>query len=100
MPINHFMNRALPAFRNSVDVTTFNQMISGVDITDCFFLFVQNDREQMKNYLETLAIVGNLRRVNNQIAKQIRTRLHLRSLRTRNTEPQSTIIQGFTRLTL
>ena len=100
MPINHFMNRALPAFRNSVDVATFNQMISGVDITDRFFLFVQNDREQMKNYLETLAIVGNLRRVNNQIAKQIRTRLNLRSMRTRNTEPQSTIIQGYTRLTL
>ena len=100
MPINQFMNRALPAFRRSVGDVTLNQFMRGVDITDHFFLFIQNDRQQMRNYLETVARVGSLRMVNNLIAKQIRFRLDLRSLRTRNTEPQSTLIQGYTRLTL
>lgn len=94
------MNRALPAFRRSVGEITLNQLMRGVDITDHFFLFVQNDRQQMKNYLDTIARVGSLGRVNNQIARQLRSLLGLRSLRTRNTEPQSTLIQGYTRLTL
>ena len=100
MPINQFMNRALPAFRRSVGDVTLNQFMRGVDITDHFFLFVQNDRHQMKNYLDTVAREGDLGRVNNQIAKQIKARLDLRSLKTRSNKPQSTLIQGYTRLTL
>ena len=53
MNTNEFMQKAVPLFKEQ--------------LTDIFFTFVQNDRELMKAYLDTVATTGNLQSVNSHI---------------------------------
>lgn len=64
-------------------------------ITDQVFLFVENDRALMSKYLHLVAREGDLRKVNNTIAKEIKAHFNLTSL-TEEQNPKSKLIQSHT----
>jgi len=65
-------------------------------ITDDFFLFIQNDRELMKEYLYLVEKSG-LQNVNQQIAKGIEAEYGLISFGVNN-EPESKLITTYSLL--
>lgn len=64
-----------------------------VDITDRLFLFIQNDKELMQDYLNLL---GNEERrvVNSGIAKAVKAKFSLQNIGESQT-PKSTLIKTF-----
>lgn len=95
MQLSTFKQQVVRSFRRN-NRGILNQWLASGDITDRFFCYIQNNRIQMKNYLETIAEEGDLRRVNNQIAHYIRKEFNLHSLKRRNNKPRSLLIQGYT----
>jgi hypothetical protein len=63
------------------------------EITDQVFLYIQNDRELMHEYL-TLINSNDIRYVNSQIAKAIKERYGLTPLENKGV-PKSSLIQSF-----
>ena len=76
-----------------------NEVLTEYDeqITDSIFCFIQNDRELMKKYLETVASTGNLQDVNKQIGREIVRHYRLKGY-SKNIEPKSTLISSFSLL--
>lgn len=76
-----------------------NEMLSKYDeqITDSIFCFIQNDRELMKKYLETVASTGNLQDVNKQIGREIVRHYGLKGY-SKDNEPKSILISSFSLL--
>ena len=66
-------------------------------ITDNIFCFIQNDRELMKKYLETVASTGNLQDVNKQIGREIVRHYRLKGY-SKNIDPKSILISSFSLL--
>lgn len=80
----------------------FNQLLVDFErqITDSVFCFIQNDRQQMKEYLDVIANTGDLQKVNRQLAQTIERRYGLKGEGEMDKEnnPQSTLIQSYTKL--
>ncbi len=66
-------------------------------IIDNIFCFIQNDRELMKKYLETVATTGNLQDVNKQIGREIVRHYGFKGY-SKNNEPKSFLISSFSLL--
>lgn len=62
-------------------------------ITDEIFLFIQNDRELMSEYLHLVASNGNLDTVNSNLAKHISKHYGIVNSNETEENPQSTLIQ-------
>lgn len=77
--INEFSNQLLDKFSE--------------EITDQVFLFIQNDKELMHQYLNLIS-KKEIKSVNSSIAKSIKKRYNL-SNKSKNTEPKSILIQSF-----
>lgn len=60
---------------------------------DAMFLYIQNDKELMKNYLDTVAEAGSLGDVNRYIARRIAQTEGTRA-RQHGNKPNSTLIQS------
>lgn len=84
MTINNFMQKALPLFKE--------------EFTDIFFSFIQNDKEVMKAYLETIASEGNLQTVNSHIAQQLAQEFSLTNTKEICDMPKSNLIQSYSKL--
>ena len=84
MTINNFMQKALPLFKE--------------EFTDIFFSFIQNDKEVMKAYLETIAFEGNLQTVNSHIAQQLAQEFSLTNTKEICDMPKSNLIQSYSKL--
>ena len=81
MNTNEFMQKAVPLFKEQ--------------LTDIFFTFVQNDRELMKAYLDTVATTGNLQSVNSHIAQQLAKAFFLTNTEEICDMPISHLIQSY-----
>ena len=66
-------------------------------ITDNIFCFIQNDRELMKKYLETVASIGSLQDVNNQIGREVVRHYGLKGY-SKDIQPKSILISSFSLL--
>ncbi|KOS06680.1 hypothetical protein AM493_12025 [Flavobacterium akiainvivens] len=79
MKINEFTQKAIDKFT--------------ADITDSLFLFIQNDKELMQDYLDLLE--NNERNVvNSSVAKAIKERFDLKNIG-KSDAPVSTLIKTF-----
>lgn len=63
-------------------------------ITDEVFLLIQNDKELMKEYLDHVGKIGNLKQVNQQIGRKVKEKYGLTNDEQRNTDPTSTLISS------
>lgn len=61
---------------------------------DSLFLYIQNDKELMKEYLDLVAENGDLGKVNRMIARQFAVQHNTHSNGMRNENPNSTLIQS------
>lgn len=85
MNVEQFMGKAMPRFETKATQ----------EITDLFFLFVQNDKELMKDYLDTVAQTGDLQTVNREISRRLAKELQVVSTGVKNENPSSNLIQSF-----
>ena len=76
-----------------------NQLLVGFDeqITDSLFIFIQEDRQRMNEYLDIVAKVGNLQEVNKQIGRAITRHYNLKGFDT-ETNPKNTICLTYSKL--
>lgn len=76
-----------------------NQLLVGFDeqITDRLFLYIQEDRQRMNEYLEMVAKVGNLQEVNKQIGRAITRHYNLKGFDT-ETNPKNTLTITYSKL--
>ena len=65
--------------------------------TDNIFCFIQNDRELMKKYLETVASIGSLQDVNKQIGREVVRHYGLKGY-SKDIQPKSILISSFSLL--
>lgn len=65
------------------------------EFTDQFFLFVQKDKELMKDYLDTVAETKDLQTVNSQISKLLADHFNLDGTGVINDNPHSNLIQSY-----
>lgn len=84
MNTNEFMQQAVPLFKEQ--------------LTDIFFTFVQNNRELMKAYLDTVATTGNLQVTNSHIAQQLTQEFSLTNSGETCDMPISHLIQSYSKL--
>lgn len=77
-----------------------NEVLTEYDeqITDSIFCFIQNDRELMKMYLETVATTGNLQEVNKQIGREIVRHYGFKGY-SKDKDPKSVLISSYSLLT-
>lgn len=85
MNVDQFMGKAMPRFETKATQ----------EITDLFFLFVQNDKELMKDYLDTVAQTGDLQTVNREISRRLAKELQVVSTGVKNDNPHSNLIQSY-----
>jgi len=99
--INRFWTSVVNEFnrRNGITSATLPVGFHVATITDTVFLMIQNDRRLMSAYLHTVAQLGDLRFLNNQIARAIKQHFGLISAR-RNSNPNSNLIQSYTEFRL
>ena len=83
MNTDEFMQKAVPLFKEQ--------------LTDIFFTFVQNDRELMKAYLDTVDSASSLGAVNRTIAKQLTKEFSLSNKHEKG-DPGSNLIQSYSKL--
>ena len=83
MNTNEFMQQAVPLFKEQ--------------LTDIFFTFVQNNRELMKAYLDTVDSASSLGAVNRTIAKQLTKEFSLSNKHEKG-DPGSNLIQSYSKL--
>ena len=83
MNTNEFMQKAVPQFKEQ--------------LTDIFFTFVQNDRELMKDYLDTVDSESSLKYVNSHIAQQLAKEFSLSNKHEKG-DPGSNLIQSYSKL--
>lgn len=67
-------------------------------IVDDIFVFIQNDRTLMKEYLELVSREKNLKYVNSQISQWIEKSLNLSNDKNEDKNPKSLLIQSYTKL--
>lgn len=67
-------------------------------IIDTVFLFIQHDRNLMREYLDTLANAGNRFPANPNLAKTICEHYGLKTTDERCNEPKSLLIQSYEKL--
>ena len=67
-------------------------------IVDDIFVFIQNDRTLMKEYLELVSREKNLKYVNSQISQEIEKSLNLSNEKEEEKNPKSLLIQSYTKL--
>jgi len=83
-----------------MELTGFiDEVLSKFDeqITDNIFCFIQNDRELMKKYLETVASIGSLQDVNKQIGREVVRHYGLKGY-SKDIQPKSILISSFSLL--
>ena len=85
MNVEQFMEKAMSRFKTKATQ----------EITDLFFLFVQNDKELMKDYLDTVAQTRDLQTVNREISQRLAKKLQVVSTGVKNDNPHSNLIQSF-----
>ena len=83
MNTNEFMQKAVPLFKEQ--------------LTDIFFTFVQNDRELMKAYLDTVDSESSLKYVNSHIAQLLAQEFSLSNKHEKG-DPGSNLIQSYSKL--
>lgn len=93
MQLSTFKQQAIVAFETA-NQGNLNQFIIGRDITDRFFCFIQNSREWMKHYLDTVSECG-LQPVNSQMAQYICEHYGLRNNGVEQHYPYSYLIQSY-----
>jgi len=65
------------------------------ELTDIVFQYIENDKELLKQYLDLVANTGNLRVVNSNIAKAVRSRFNLKTNGSQKMNPKSKLIQSY-----
>ncbi|MDR0437008.1 MAG: hypothetical protein LBH22_01760 [Bacteroidales bacterium] len=96
MELKTFLPKLMAAFCNKYSITnaTFPKGFNVATITDTVFLMIQNDRELMFEYLQTIVHHGNLGHANSEIAKEIKRYFGLSNAGL-NKYPNSFLIQSF-----
>jgi len=65
------------------------------ELTDIVFQYIENDKELLKQYLDLVANTGDLRVVNSNIAKAVRSRFDLKTNGSQKMNPKSKLIQSY-----
>jgi hypothetical protein len=96
MNLNVFLPRLMAEFCRKYNITgrTLPVGFNIATITDTVFLMIQNDRNLMHDYLQTIANQGNVGYVNSEIAKEIKRYFGLKNIG-ENKFPNSVLIQSF-----
>jgi hypothetical protein len=92
MQLSTFKQQSIVAFE-AANEEILNQII-GRDITDRFFCFIQNSREWMKYYLDTVSECG-LQTVNSQMTQYICEHYGLQNSGVEQHHPYSYLIQSY-----
>lgn len=66
-----------------------------IELTDIVFQYIENDKELLKQYLDLVANTGNLRVVNSNIAKAVKSRFYLKTNGSQEINPKSKLIQSY-----
>ena len=76
-----------------------SHLLIGFDeqITDRLFLYIQEDRQRMNEYLDMVAKVGDLQEVNKQIGRAITRHYNLKGFDT-ETNPKNTLTLTYSKL--
>jgi len=96
MDLKVFTPNLMAAFCSKYSITgaTLPAGFNVATITDTVFLMIEKDRDLMSDYLHTVAERGDLRKVNNQIARAIKRDFGLKSAGKKGS-PNSFLIESF-----
>ena len=76
-----------------------NRLLVGFDeqITDSLFLYIQENRQRMSEYLDMVAKIGNLQEVNKQIGRAITRHYNLKGFDIES-NPKNTLTLTYSKL--